>query len=232
MTNIAVEEPTEAKARDTIDLLRLATGNYQTTARWLAGSFGAVAVALVAGLSLSELGALDSTHLLLAIAGVASGLAATAVVIYSTALVAPIEFATFEQVEVRAAQQSSRARKLANAINAEDGLFSATLANYRSTSDLRFLIARLEQELQEPGHDQTPGHQATKNKLDVANRTAQRILMFANYHEAKRAYKRLQWIALIGGLTFVGGAGLFAWASSSPADTPAQPTIVIVQDGP
>ncbi len=210
---------------DPLRRLQAASANYQQTARWLAGSFGALGVALVAGLSLSGLGGLPLWRLALTGVGVAGALLAVVMVIHRTALVAPIEYVTFEEVDV-AAGEGNEAEGLRDAIVRHDGLFPSTF-KHRAPHQLRAHIARLEREVGQGTSDRLD---ELRSQLLESRDAANSVLAFANHYEAKRAYERLWKTVLLGVLAFVSGAGLFAWSSSPPE--PVQPISVEVEPLP
>lgn len=203
---------------DPLRRLQAASVNYQQTARWLAGSFGSFGAVLVAGLSLAGLGGLPWWRLGMAVGGFGLALVAVALVIHRTALVAPLEYMTFEEVDV-AAGQGEQSEQLRHAIERHDGLFPPAFES-RKPNSIRSKLSDLERKAKQPDVAAE-----VNDELVECREVANRVLAFANHYEVKKAYERLHKTILVGAGVFAFGAAVFAWAANPPS---APETITVI----
>lgn len=203
----------------------------RTTAKWLVGTFGAVAGALVAGLQISDIGELEGFERCIAAAGVLVALAAVISIITLASIV--LSRGRVALSDLADESTKGRRRRLVEELNRSPALY----APYDSVSTFAKEISALwikqakswltKQTTKDPAARASAEEEfkETKKVLPGLNKINTRLLATARAEDVRLTFDRVRvWIGVLGIAAAI-GAGTFAYVNTVPdkeeEETPA-----------
>jgi hypothetical protein len=200
--------------------LAAASKSIRDAAKYLIATFGAVGAVLVSGLSLTALP--SGAHPFTAALGIAGAVLALALLIgLVVSVLTPRAITLGDLAELERSGSSSLVRRL----QADESLFvgqTTNLAEFHAevVASLKQRVKTNEEYLEEPTDRRKTAMEIASARAAVLNEGHLQILDTAVFFQLEERFsprRRTMMIALA--LCVVAGAGVFAWASTSPADT-------------
>jgi hypothetical protein len=194
----------------------------RTTAKWLVGTFGAIAGALVAGLQISDIGELTGTNRVIATVGVLVALAAVLLIVTLASIV--LARGRVALSDLADESDHGRKRRLVAELNRSPALYApyrtvSEFANAVSSQWIKQATSWLTKETTTDAGARSEAEREfaeTKKILPGLNRIDARLMATARAEDVKLTFDRVRlWIAALGVVAAL-GAGTFAYVNTVP----------------